>query len=223
VAGFFTQIIFQNLAKKIFAGKPRKSEADNQDRMGQIKLIAGLGNPGKEYERTRHNIGFKVIDSLAEFLGIDVRSKKFGGLVGQGEFEGIKLMLLKPQEYMNRSGQAVATMAGFYKIAIGDILVIADDMALEPGVIRIRAKGSAGGHNGLADIVNKLGSDEFARLRIGIGKSPWPDARDYVLGVPGADDQALLDKAIPRGRQTALCWLSEGVEMAMNKFNAKGQ
>ena len=121
--------------------------------MSDIKLIVGLGNPGKEYDNTRHNVGFEVIDELAKRLFVDVKQKKFGSLFAQTEFEGKKLILLKPQTYMNRSGQAVATAKGFYKLDDADILVVVDDTALEPGVIRVRAKGSAGGHNGLRDII----------------------------------------------------------------------
>ena len=137
--------------------------------MVETKMVVGLGNPGKEYIDTRHNTGFRVIDALAETLGIEVRKRKFGARFGSSEFADAKLILLKPWQFMNRSGQAVATALGFYKLGANDLLVVTDDMALEPGRIRIRAKGSAGGHNGLADVIEKLSTESFARCRIGIG------------------------------------------------------
>ncbi len=188
--------------------------------MGDMKMVVGLGNPGDEYIDTRHNTGFKVIDSLAAALQIEVRKRKFGARVGSGEFAGSKLLLLKPWQFMNRSGQAVATAVGFYKLGIGDVLVVTDDMDLEPGRIRIRAKGSAGGHNGLADIIDKLGTHDFARCRIGIGKSIEQDAIDYVLDKPTEAEESLLATAIERARDAVFCWIEHGVEVAMNEFNS---
>jgi PTH1 family peptidyl-tRNA hydrolase len=165
-------------------------------------------------------MGFEVIDLLAETLGERVLKKKFGALVGEAERDGKKLILVKPQEFMNRSGQAVATAAGFYKLAPADILIVADDMALEPGRLRVRASGTAGGHNGLADIIEKLGTINVARLRIGIGKAPGPEWRDWVLTRPASADRKLMDAAVARGRDAALCWIDKGVTTAMNSFNA---
>lgn len=185
-------------------------------------MVVGLGNPGEEYADTRHNVGFKVIDSLGEKLGIDVSKGKFGAFFGLGEIqagEDKKLILLKPLQFMNRSGQAVVTAAGFYKLDVGDLLVISDDMAMEPGRLRIRAKGSAGGHNGLADIIDKLGTNEFARLRIGIGKSERIADVDFVLGKPTESEQQLLNEAIERARDAVICWLKNGLDVAMNEFN----
>ena len=182
-------------------------------------MIVGLGNPGDEYADTRHNTGFKVIDSLAEMVGIKVKKRKFGARFESGEFSGKKLILIKPWQYMNRSGQAVATAAGFYKINIRDLIVVTDDMDLEPGRIRLRYKGSAGGHNGLADIIQKLGTNEFARCRVGIGRSAEADAVDYVLDKPREDEKPLLTEAIERARNAVLCWIEYGIETAMNKFN----
>jgi PTH1 family peptidyl-tRNA hydrolase len=187
--------------------------------MAEVRMIVGLGNPGTEYAGTRHNVGFDVIDSLAAQLGIEVKKKKFGAMFGQGEFDGIGLMLLKPQEYMNRSGQAVATAAGFYKLERENIVVVTDDMALEPGRIRFRKKGSSGGHNGLKDIISRLGTDEFARLRIGIGQSGREAAESYVLRRPSAEDRELIDDAAKRASQAIACWIKEGADAAMNKFN----
>ena len=187
--------------------------------MGQMKMVVGLGNPGAEFVDTRHNIGFGVIDSLAEVLGIDVGKRKFSARLGSGEFGDKKLILLKPWQFMNRSGEAVAKAVGFYKLPLGEMLVVTDDIALEPGRIRIRAKGSAGGHNGLADIIDKLGANQFARLRVGIGRSDRQETIDYVLDRPTRDERRLLDEAIDRARQAAICWLEFGIGAAMNKFN----
>lgn len=189
--------------------------------MSDTKVIIGLGNPGKEYCGTRHNVGFMAVDLLAEKLGTDVRQKKFSSLTGQTLFEGKKLILVKPQEYMNRSGQAVATVKGFFKLENDDLLVITDDMALDPGVIRIKPKGSAGGHNGLKDIIEKLGTTDFSRLRIGIGKSPYADSRNYVLGKIGSDEIEDVESAISKSVQAVFCWLREGIGSAMNQFNEK--
>jgi PTH1 family peptidyl-tRNA hydrolase len=188
--------------------------------MAEIKMVVGLGNPGDEYVDTRHNIGFKVIDSLAEVLKIDVKRKKFGAIFGQGEFSDKKLILLKPWQFMNCSGQAVATAAGFYKVKLtSDLLVILDDMSLEPGRIRVRAKGSAGGHKGLADIIDKLGTNNFGRLRIGIGPRGDEAAVDFVLDKPTKVEGRLLDKATEKAREAVLCWVEYGIEKTTNKFN----
>ena len=188
--------------------------------MDDTRMIVGLGNPGDEYADTRHNTGFKVIDSLAETVGIKVKRRKFGARFETGEFAGKKLILLKPWQFMNRSGQAVATAAGFYKIDIRDLIVVTDDMDLGPGRIRLRYKGSAGGHNGLADIIQKLGTNEFARCRVGIGRSAEADTVGYVLDKPQEDEKPLLTEAIERARNAVLCWIEYGIETAMNKFNS---
>lgn len=182
-------------------------------------MVIGLGNPGKKYVDTRHNAGFKVVDSLAEVLAIDVKERKFGARLGQGEFAGKKLILLKPIRFMNCSGQVVATAAGFYKLGLRDLLLVSDDMVLEPGRIRVRARGSAGGHNGLADVIEKLGSEAVNRLRVGIGPCGEEDAVDYVLDKPTKEQKALLNGAIEMAREAALCWIEHGIEKAMNDFN----
>jgi PTH1 family peptidyl-tRNA hydrolase len=187
--------------------------------MGDMKIVVGLGNPGDEYVNTRHNMGFNVIDSLAKGLATEVRKMKFGARFGTAEFSDKKLILLKPWQYMNRSGQAVATAVGFYKLDKKDLIVITDDMDLDPGRIRIRAKGSAGGHNGLADIIEKLGTNEFARCRIGIGRSKEEDAVDHVLDKPAKDEEPLLTEAIEKARKAVLCWIEHGPEKTMNEFN----
>ena len=187
---------------------------------GCMKIVVGLGNPGDKYADTRHNVGFKVIDTLAEVLKTDVRKRKFGARVGFGEFADKKVILFKPWQFMNRSGQAVATVMGFYKAGLSDLLVVLDDMALEPGRIRIRTKGSAGGHNGLADIIEKLGTESFSRLRIGIGQSGKEDAVDFVLDKPAKTERLALDEAIERSRKAVLCWVEQGIEATMNQFNS---
>ncbi len=184
-----------------------------------MKMVVGLGNPGDKYVDTRHNIGFRVIDALADALGIEVKTRKFSGRLGIGEFAGKKLILLKPWQFMNCSGQVVATAAGFYKLPIGDLLVISDDMALEPGIIRIRAKGSSGGHNGLADIIEKIGSDNFSRLRLGIGQRGTADAADFVLDRPTKEEKPLLDETIEQAKKAVLYWIKNGIEKTMNEFN----
>jgi peptidyl-tRNA hydrolase, PTH1 family len=190
--------------------------------MGNIKMVVGLGNPGDEYAQTRHNMGFMVIDALADKLNIKVKQRKFGARFGTGEFSDKKLILLKPWNYMNRSGQAVATAFGFYKLVLGDMLVISDDLALEPGRIRLRSNGSAGGHNGLADIIEKLGTNGFARCRVGIGSSSelQQDQVDYVLGEPTRAQRPLLEDAVQKSKEAVLCWIEYGIETAMNKFNS---
>ena len=187
--------------------------------MAEVRMIVGLGNPGAEYTGTRHNVGFDVVDSLARQLGIETGKKKFGALFGQGELDGIVLMLLKPQQYMNRSGQVVATATGFYKLGPGNIVVATDDLALEPGRIRFRTKGSSGGHNGLKDIIARLGTEDFARIRVGIGQSVREAAEDYVLAKPSAEDRELIGQAVEKAAQAVICWIKEGASEVMNRFN----
>ena len=208
---------FRQLCRKVTGSLLGRAEAFSE--AGQMRLIVGLGNPGKRYVGTRHNVGFAVLDRLARRLEVDIKKKKFGGLVGDGVPGEKKLLLLKPMQFMNKSGHVVATAAGFYKLEKERLLVVTDDMALEPGRIRIRAKGSAGGHNGLADIIERLGTDEFARLRVGVGSSDKDAGADYVLDRPGPDEEEVLDQAIERAAEAVICWVEEGIDSAMNKFN----
>ena len=187
--------------------------------MPSMKMIVGLGNPGKKYAETRHNVGFKVIDMLGGVLGIEVSRNSFGGLVGKGEYAGSQVLLLKPMQYMNCSGQPVADAVGFYKLHLNDVLVVLDDMWLEPGQIRLRVGGSAGGHNGLADVVEKLGTENVPRLRVGIGQCKTGEAVEYVLGELGAGETEQVNQGIGRAKDTAICWLEEGIEAAMTKHN----
>jgi PTH1 family peptidyl-tRNA hydrolase len=184
-------------------------------------MIVGLGNPGRDYIGTRHNVGFEVVDGFAAKLGATIEQKKFNSLFGEMLVDDCKVLLLKPQTFMNLSGQAVATAAGFYKLSISDVMVVADDLALLPGMIRIRPSGSAGGHNGLKDIADRLGTEQFARLRVGIGSSIYPDTRDYVLSRPGSEDGPLIKAATGKAQDALLCWIRHGLPAAMNRYNEK--
>lgn len=187
--------------------------------MTTMRLIAGLGNPGPEYDNTRHNVGFMAVDALAERLGVSVRKKAFNGLVGETTVGALKVILLKPQQYMNRSGHAIATAAGFYKIAPQEVMVVLDDLALPVGQLRLRAKGTAGGHNGLKDIIARLGTDTFGRLRVGIGDAGPRDAAAYVLSRFAADEKAAIETAVAQSAEALLCWAQYGIDKAMNSYN----
>ncbi len=187
--------------------------------MPGMKMIVGLGNPGKKYAETRHNVGFKLIDMLGGVLGIEASKSSFGGLLGKGEYKDSQVLLFKPMQYMNLSGQPVADAVGFYKLDLKDVLVVLDDMWLEPGQIRLRTGGSAGGHNGLTDVVEKLGTENVPRLRVGIGQCRTGEAVEYVLGEPDKDEAELVNKGIERAKDAAICWLEEGIAAAMTKHN----
>ena len=184
-------------------------------------LIVGLGNPGKEYETTRHNAGFMVIDALAEKLGADVSEKKHKGLCGKAVIGGQKCILLKPQTYMNSSGESIRAAADYFKIETEDIIVIYDDISLAPGQLRVRAKGSAGGHNGIKSIISEVGSQAFPRVKIGVGSKPHPDAdlADWVLSGFSAQEEKALSGALDRAADAALCIIEKGVPEASNRFN----
>jgi PTH1 family peptidyl-tRNA hydrolase len=189
--------------------------------MNDIKLIAGLGNPGQEYRQTRHNVGFETIDLLAGRLEVELNKEKFGACFGQTVFEDKKLILLKPMLFMNNSGRVIADVSNFYKIGPADILVITDDLALDTGMLRLRPSGSAGGHNGLADIVEKLATEEFGRLRLGIGGKGQMTGRDYVLSRPEPAQRERLEKAMTEAVEAVMVWINQGIEAAMNRFNKK--
>ena len=185
-------------------------------------IIAGLGNPGGRYEHTRHNVGFEVIDILADRMGLCVDEKKHKGLCGRGVLEGQKVILLKPQTFMNLSGESVRAAADFYKVEPENILVIYDDVSLEPGQLRIRGKGSAGGHNGIKNIIAHLGTQEFPRIKVGVGeKPPRMDLKDYVLSHFSQREQKLMDEAFEEAAQAAVMMICEGADRAMNHFNMK--
>jgi len=185
-------------------------------------LIAGLGNPGKEYEKTRHNAGFGAIDALAEKLGISVEEKKYKGLFGKGRIGAEPVILLKPQTYMNLSGESVREAADFYKIDPEHMIVIYDDIDLEVGRLRLRAKGSAGGHNGIKNIIAHMGTQEFPRVRIGVGAKPdRMDLADYVLGRFSQVEQSQMEDGYKEAAEAAAAIVEEGIEAAMNRFNRK--
>ena len=184
-------------------------------------LIVGLGNPGKEYAHTRHNCGFRALDILAQKLGCRVDKGKFQGLYGQCNWQGRKLLLLKPQTFMNLSGRSVLQLSAYYNIPPQRIIVMFDDISLEPGRLRIRADGSAGGHNGIKSIISELGSQDFPRVKIGVGAKPHPEAdlADWVLSGFTAQEEKALGGALDRAADAALCIIEKGVPEASNRFN----
>ncbi len=184
-------------------------------------LIVGLGNPGREYENTRHNAGYMVVDALAEKCGIDVLEKKHKALIGKGVVVGQKCILMKPLTYMNLSGESVMDACQYYKIdPTQELIVISDDISLEVGKLRIRKKGSAGGHNGLKNIIAHFGHDTFMRLKVGVGnKPPRMDLADYVLGHFTKEERTLMEEAAGRGAKAIQAILTEGPDKAMNLFN----
>ncbi len=183
-----------------------------------MKLIAGLGNPGEKYKGTRHNIGADVTRSFAKKYGIGLRRQRYSSHFGEGRVEGEDVKIILPFTYMNLSGEAVRSIVRDKKIALSDILAVCDDADLEPGSIRIRARGSSGGHRGVKSIIESLGSESFARLRIGIGKDG--DLKDHVLSRFGRDELAEIKAAGAKAEEAILCWLTEGAEKAMNVYNA---
>lgn len=184
-------------------------------------LVVGLGNPGREYERTRHNCGFRAIDILADKLGCKVDKGKFQGLYGQAAYKGTKLYLLKPQTYMNLSGRSVLQLSAYFNIPPQRIIVMFDDISLAPGRLRIRADGSAGGHNGIKSIIAELGSQDFPRVKIGVGAKPSPeqDLADWVLSTFSASEEKDLSSALERAADAALSITERGIAETANRFN----
>lgn len=184
-------------------------------------LIVGLGNPGREYEKTRHNTGFRCLDILADTLGIRVDKLKFQGLYGQGTYKGSKVFLLKPQTYMNLSGRSVLQLSAYFHIPPQNIIVLFDDISLPPGRLRIRADGSAGGHNGIKSIIQELGSQDFPRVKIGVGAKPNPefDLADWVLSTFSSLEEKALAVALENGAKAALAVIDYGVPEAANRYN----
>lgn len=184
-------------------------------------LVVGLGNPGREYESTRHNCGFRAIDILAEKLGCRMDKAKFRGLYGQTSFNGNKVFLLKPQTYMNLSGKSVLQLSAFFRIPPQQIIVMFDDISLQPGRLRIRSDGSAGGHNGIKSIIAELGSQDFPRVKIGVGAKPHPemDLADWVLSTFTANEEKSLVPALQRAADAAICIMDRGAAEAANRFN----
>lgn len=184
-------------------------------------LIVGLGNMGDRYEHTRHNVGFEVIDQIADKLDVPVQRLKYKALTNTVTLAGEKVLLMKPVTFMNLSGEAVEQAAAFFKVPPEHIIVLSDEVALEPGKLRIREGGSAGGHNGLKNIIEHLHSDRFPRIRIGVGQKPHPDydMADWVLGKPQGEDRKHIDEAVKRAAQAVECYIKEGPQKAMGKFN----
>ena len=185
-------------------------------------LIVGLGNPESDYSKTRHNMGFNVINKIAEEYDINVSQKKFDGLIGNGIIEGNKVILLKPQTYMNDSGLSVVQVMNFYKLSIEDIIVIYDDIDTIPGTIRVRKSGSAGSHKGMISIVENIKSEDFIRVRVGIGRPQ--DTRDmieYVIGAIPDEEVKVLDEGTDIAKDAVIEILKSNIDMAMNKYNKK--
>ena len=184
-------------------------------------IIAGLGNPGREYENTRHNAGFASLDVLAKRHGIELNMRKFQALVGSGYIDGQKVLLVKPQTYMNLSGESLRAACDFFKVdPEQELIVIYDDISLAPGQLRVRKKGSAGGHNGIKSIIQQLGTQNFLRVKVGVGEKPagW-DLADYVLGHFSKEEQADMEEAFGRAADAAAALLTEDVERVMNQYN----
>jgi PTH1 family peptidyl-tRNA hydrolase len=190
-----------------------------------MKLICGLGNPGREYERNRHNIGFMVVEALLPRARAELNQDKFQGRVGQGSLGGEKILFLEPQTYMNLSGRSLAEAARFYKVAVEDILVIHDELDLPFGRLQLKVGGGSGGHNGLKSIVSSLGADGFIRLRFGVDKPQGPNAKERVAGyvLSNFDDgeRRQLDDLIAQAVDAAETWARDGLSTAMNRYNKR--
>lgn len=205
---------------------PAKAEKGRQKQEGNgqnMYVIAGLGNPKKEYDNTRHNIGFSVIDMLADKTGISVNTAKHKGLLGAGYLNGQKIILVKPLTYMNLSGECIREVLDYYKVdGSTNLIVIHDDISLEPGIIRVRKKGSAGGHNGLKNIIQHLGKDQFVRIKVGVGEKPAGyDLADYVLGHFDREEQVLMKQVSEEVCEVVQMILEKGPDAAMNVYNGR--
>ena len=184
-----------------------------------MKLIVGLGNPGKKYEHTRHNMGFDAVDLFSDLSQIDVDKEVFHGLLGRGQVFDEDIMLFKPTTFMNLSGTAVREVVSYFKIPLEDVIIIFDDMALQPGKIRLRLDGSSGGHKGMQNIIDNLGTDQIKRIRIGIGEPEENDNIDYVLSKPIKEERELIEQAMNDVIGALKEILKSGFDRAMNKFN----
>ncbi|MDD2400887.1 MAG: aminoacyl-tRNA hydrolase [Clostridia bacterium] len=185
-----------------------------------MKLIVGLGNPGDEYKKTRHNIGFMVLDALTACYRIDKEKKQCKALLGQGNIEGQKIMIAKPQTYMNNSGEAVLEILNYYKNAFDDFIIIHDDLDMDCGRIRFKRGGGSGGHNGLKSITKMLNSDDYSRLKIGIGRPPKPmKTEDYVLGTFSKEEREYIPDIINAALNGLKMWCSKDIDDVMNEYN----
>ena len=183
-----------------------------------MKLIVGLGNPGKEYENTRHNCGFKAVEAYADMAQVDFNREDFKGRYGKFKLDGEDIILFEPLTFMNLSGEAVQQIVSFFKIPVEDIVVVYDDMAIKPGEVRLRLSGSSGGHNGIQNIIDHLGTQNLKRIRIGIGE-PSFDPINYVLGKPSKEDQPLIDEGIEKAAKSIREYLLKDFNAAMCKYN----
>nr|WP_269148980.1 aminoacyl-tRNA hydrolase [Evansella clarkii] len=204
----------------MFFQKLLKRKKDDESGGRSMKLVVGLGNPGKQYEGTRHNVGFDVIDRCEEKLGIELDQTKFKGIYGYKNLERERVFLLKPLTFMNLSGESIVPLMNFYKIGKEDLLVIYDDLDLAPGTIRLRQKGSHGGHNGIRSIISQLGTEEFNRIRIGIGRPDKGQAvPDYVLGKFRDNEKEAINQAAERAAEAVEAWTSTTFLNVMNEYN----
>lgn len=188
-----------------------------------MKILVGLGNPGKEYEKTRHNIGFSVLDALAEELNLSFTKAKFNAILAEGTYQGEKILLVKPTTFMNRSGVSLLQLVNFYKVDTKDLLVVYDDVDLAVGELRLRKSGGAGTHNGMRDILAKLGKGDFPRLRLGIDQDKRIPLASYVLSAFSKEEESLMEEARERAVKALLLYLEQDIDEAMNQFNRKSQ
>ena len=219
MAGRMQRIIRRIIA--LFSLQKRQKSYGKEDKI--MYVIAGLGNPDKKYEKTRHNVGFDVIDVIAKKYNVELTEKKHRALSGSGYIAGQKVRLVKPQTYMNLSGESIASILNFYKLdAETDLLVIFDDISLAPGRIRVRGRGSAGGHNGIKNIIAMTGTQEFARIKVGVGEKPQGrDLADYVLSRFSKDERAMVEDAFVDAADAAELIAAGDLDGAMNRFNGK--
>ena len=183
-------------------------------------LIVGLGNPEADYSKTRHNMGFNTVNKISNKFGIEINKKKFDSLYGEGFIENEKVILLKPQTYMNLSGKAISQVVNFYKISLENVCVIYDDMDIKPGQIKIRKKGGAGSHNGMKSVIAELNSEEFVRIRVGIGTPKFKDdSINYVIGAIPEEEMKILDEGTTKAAEAMISILKNGIDYSMNNFN----
>jgi PTH1 family peptidyl-tRNA hydrolase len=188
-----------------------------------VKVVVGLGNPGSRYDGTRHNVGFAVVDVLAAGPGAGRFQSRFAAQVAEVDEDGYKILLVKPETFMNLSGSCVRRVVDFYKVELADLLVVCDDFNLPLGKLRVRARGTHGGHNGLRDIQNHLGTTEYARLRLGVGAPPGEGAVDHVLGRFRPGERPVIEDAVVRAAQAVGVWVRQGVEVCMNQYNGESR
>ena len=199
----------------------RRIEKPAAPKLPITHIVAGLGNPGSAYENTRHNAGFLAVDAVAASVNADLRTAKFHALVGEADLGGVRALLMKPQTFMNHSGVALQEAAAFYKIPPENILILHDEISFSPGMMRIRRKGSAGGHNGLKSIIEHIGSENFPRIKIGVGQKPSPDydLADFVLSKFPPADLAIIREELPKIADAAALILSGKIDEAMTKYS----